>query len=120
MILQFETHPFHIVEERPWPLYMGASRFFLLLSLVDFFWFSSYNFVLWGFLLKIWSRDIIRERVFSGSHTQEAELGFKWGMGWFITSEVFFYFFFTKMLYMRKQKTPIEIEIRTQTPPSLK
>lgn len=98
MITQFETHPFHIVEERPWPIYLGLVRFFLLISLVDFFWFSSLQFLLnlflWIWVLKIWRRDIIRERVWGGFHSNEVEKGLKWGMGWFITSEVFFFLAF--------------------------
>ena len=98
MITQFETHPFHIVEESPWPIYMGTASFFLLISMVDFFWFSSnniiINFIIWGWLLKIWRRDVVRERVYGGFHTVEVELGLKWGMGWFITSEVFFFLAF--------------------------
>lgn len=98
MIIHFETHPFHIVEERPWPLYMGGARFFLLISSVDFFWFGRINFIfnffVWLLIFSIWRRDIIRERVHGGRHTSEVEAGLKWGMGWFITSEVFFFLAF--------------------------
>nr|YP_009380093.1 cytochrome c oxidase subunit III [Archaphanostoma ylvae]ARS00896.1 cytochrome c oxidase subunit 3 [Archaphanostoma ylvae] len=98
MISQFETHPFHMVEESPWPIYLGVASFFLLISLVDFFWFHSMNFIMnfliWGWILKIWSRDVVRESVYGGFHSTEVEKGLKWGMGWFITSEIFFFLAF--------------------------
>nr|YP_009380103.1 cytochrome c oxidase subunit III [Isodiametra pulchra]ARS00906.1 cytochrome c oxidase subunit 3 [Isodiametra pulchra] len=95
---QFNTQPFHLVEESPWPFYLGTVSFFFLLSLIDYFWFSSWNlifaFVMLILTLKVWSRDIIRESVFLGGHSAEAETNFKWGMGWFISSEVFFFLAF--------------------------
>lgn len=99
MIIFLEKHPFHIVVETPWPILLGISTFFLLSSLVFFFQGEGLNFLIFRFLLQsltlfCWGRDVVREGRIEGFHTLEVEKGIKWGIGWFIISEIFFFLAF--------------------------
>lgn len=119
MIFQYESHPFHIVEERPWPIFIGVGSLFLLIRVVGYFWSRAdgviFQLLVAGILLSFWARDIIREGNFYGSHTKEVELGFKWGMGWFITSEIFFFLaFFWGFFHFRLAP---RIEVGNRWPP---
>lgn len=44
------------------------------------------------FTFVIWFRDITRERAFQGNHTLLVQRGLKWGLVWFLFSEVWFFF----------------------------
>ena len=98
-MVKLENQPFHIVLESPWPITLGISTFSILLRLIWFFVgggiaFFIYSFILQIIILFIWIRDVIREGRGEGFHTIEVELGIKWGIGWFVTSEVFFFLAF--------------------------
>ena len=93
------NQPFHIVEESPWPICLRIASFSLLLRMVYFFWFKSFffasiNLVFILFILLMWARDITRERVLEGWHTNEIEGAMKYSIAWFISSEVLFFFAF--------------------------
>lgn len=92
----FEQQPFHILDERPWPILICISTFFFLIRLVDFFNGGGLNFFYYRiaiqmFILFLWGKDVIREGTLGGSHTNEVGVGILWGMGWFIISEIFFF-----------------------------
>lgn len=88
--------PFHLVNNRPWPLIGSLSAFSFglgviiivrlynnfpfLLSLIIFFWVSF-----------LWGQDIYRESCFEGEHNIEVVNGFKVGILIFILSECFFF-----------------------------
>jgi len=40
----------------------------------------------------LWFRDITRERAFQGQHTNLVQRGLKWGLIWFLFSEIWFFF----------------------------
>lgn len=95
-------HPYHLVDESPWPLLRAFGGFFLTTGLV--IWFHSGNF--WVFLLAIvslvitafqWWRDVRGESRYQGLHSGVVEIGLRWGIILFIVSEVFFFlsFFWT-------------------------
>lgn len=53
---------------------------------------SFYRLVFVLFLFTIWFRDVARERGFQGTHTPVVQGGLKWGLIWFLFSEVWFFF----------------------------
>ena len=99
MIFNIEIHPFFIVEERIWPLYLCVSVFCFLINFVLFCWkISSINYLIFGFilillLLFLWGKDVDYEGNM-GNHRLEIEKSLKWSIGWFIRREVFFFFSF--------------------------
>ncbi len=116
----FFHQPFHIVEESPWPILFSQCVFFLLLSFVDFFYRGEFLFFFWSVFLQrgiffLWSKDIIRESNLQGRHLYEVEKGFKWGIIWFIRSEVcFFGRFFWRFFHFRLAPS---IELGRRWPP---
>lgn len=94
-------HPYHIVENSPWPFRLAISLFFAIIGFV----FYMNNLILGGpiFLLALfqtfkflyfWFSDVIDEGTFSGHHTVRVQKLLKWGMALFILSEVMFFFGF--------------------------
>ena len=89
-------HPYHLVDESPWPLISSIGAFFLTSGLVK--WFHYYNPSLIFLGLRIilitmfqWWRDISKEGALQGLHTQIVELGLRWGIILFIVREIFFF-----------------------------
>ena len=92
-------HPYHMVDESPWPLIASLLGFGLTSGFIKFFYFNAVDLIglsLVGlFLLRYqWWRDIRREGSLLGLHSFIVELGLRWGMALFITSEVFFFLSF--------------------------
>ena len=97
----YQQHPFHLVDPRPWPLVASISAITILSGAV--MWFHGYNgggftliFGIFGVVCIIytWWRDIIREATFEGQHTSIVQLRMRMGIILFITSEVIFFFAF--------------------------
>nr|QKN98952.1 cytochrome c oxidase subunit III [Henricia pachyderma] len=93
------NHPYHLVDQSPWPLTSAISALMMTSGLILWFHTNNNNILLVGSLLLIltitlWWRDIIREATFQGSHTSQVETGLRYGMLLFITSEVCFFFAF--------------------------
>lgn len=93
------NHPFHLVDQRPWPLTGAIGALVTVSGLLQ--WFHQYNITLLtlGFLITtltiiLWWRDITREGTFQGLHTSPVTLGLRWGIILFIVSEVFFFISF--------------------------
>lgn len=94
-------HPYHIVEQSPWPILTAFSAFSLLVGTVMYM--HSYKF---GFLIlflglisllmcvSFWWRDIVFEATFELRHTEKVRKGLRLGMVLFIVSEVMFFFGF--------------------------
>lgn len=88
----------HLVNNRWWPISIGAGRFIIIRGVL--FWFK-FKFSFWVFFLTligalvlftVWLRDISRERAFQGHHTLLVQAGLKWGLVWFLFREVWFFF----------------------------
>lgn len=88
----------HLVNNRWWPLGIRVVRFsFIRITLL---WFKFTFSLLTTFLVIItilllffiWFRDITRERCFQGHHTFLVQGGLKWGLVWFLFSEIWFFF----------------------------
>nr|YP_009441856.1 cytochrome c oxidase subunit III [Dryocoetes villosus]AOY39609.1 cytochrome c oxidase subunit 3 [Dryocoetes villosus] len=94
-----QNHPFHLVDQSPWPLMASFSVFILLTGVIKWFHLFSNNLLIFGLMLTIlisfqWWRDISRESTFQGHHTIKVAKGLRWGMILFIISEIFFFFGF--------------------------
>nr|YP_009917929.1 cytochrome c oxidase subunit III [Stylocidaris reini]QLM01964.1 cytochrome c oxidase subunit 3 [Stylocidaris reini] len=109
-------HPYHLVDQSPWPLTGAISGLMLTAGLVLWFHTTSTLLLAVGFLLLIttminWWRDIIREATFQGSHTAIVENGLRYGMILFITSEVCFFFAFFWAFFHSSLAPSVEIGV---------
>ena len=114
-------HPYHLVDQRPWPL-TGAIRALMMTSgLILWFHIGKSFIFLTGLILLIltiikWWRDIIRESTFLGLHTLPVRKGLRYGMILFITSEICFFFAFFWAFFHSSLAPTIELGI--SWPPS--
>nr|QUO99353.1 cytochrome c oxidase subunit III [Atkinsoniella grahami] len=114
------NHPFHLVENSPWPITGSIGVMTVTSGMV--MWFHKINMMLFlmGFLIIIltmiqWWRDVTRESTFQGLHTKKVSLNMKLGMILFIVSEILFFssFFWA---FFHSSLTP-SMEIGLQWPP---
>jgi len=113
-------HPFHLVDESPWPLLAAFRGLGLTSGLLKWFHFSEIILFIRRliFLLLIsfqWWRDVSREGSYIGYHTTIVELGLRWGIILFIISEVFFFLRFFWAFFHRR--LAVNIELGTVWPP---
>lgn len=109
-------HPYHLVDQSPWPLTGAIRGLMLTAGLVLWFHTTSTLLLTVGFLLLIttminWWRDVIREATFQGRHTAIVEKGLRYGMILFITSEVCFFFAFFWAFFHRSLAPSVEIGV---------
>nr|BBC14911.1 cytochrome c oxidasesubunit III [Xenoturbella japonica] len=116
-----QMHPFHMVDQSPWPLTASLGALMMTSGLA--LWFHSPStklLMFFGLALTIitsvqWWRDITREATLQGHHTSPVETGMRWGMILFIMSEIFFFLaFFWAFFHSSLAPTP---EIGTCWPP---
>merc|ERR1719341_2010644 len=89
-------HPYHIVDESPWPLFGSIGGLYLTTGMVRWFhlnsvYLFSIGLILLGLVITQWGRDISREGAIQGLHTSITELSLRWGIALFIVSEIFFF-----------------------------
>lgn len=102
-----QKHRFHIVSPSPWPICAAFSAFILVIGLIS--WMHKYpqggltlfiGVICVLLVMFFWFRDIIREAVFCGYHTEKVQLNLRYGFALFIVSEVMFFFgFFWALLH---------------------
>nr|YP_010478444.1 cytochrome c oxidase subunit III [Orosius sp.]UVI59888.1 cytochrome c oxidase subunit III [Orosius sp.] len=116
-----KNHPFHLVDNSPWPI-SGSMGIMTLVS-GTVVWFSSNSLLLMmtGLMIILltmfqWWRDVVRESTFQGLHTKKVISGMKWGMILFITSEILFFSSFFWAFYHSSLAPTIEIGM--QWPPT--
>lgn len=94
----FPHHPYHIVDQSPWPIALSGVLLALTTSAVlTFHGFpmgmyllaSSFLLLNWG--MGLWFKDIITEATYLGAHTDKVQKGISLGIVLFIVSEVFFF-----------------------------
>lgn len=112
-----QTHPFHLVQLRPWPILTSITVASLLLSIVEWFHLNTtYSIILpilTGLLiLTNWWKNVRSEATYRGSHRIYAQEGLEWGIIIFIGSEILFFFAFFWTFYHRRLAPNIEIGIR--------
>nr|UZA61283.1 cytochrome c oxidase subunit 3 [Endeis sp. JZ-2022] len=103
-----QFHPYHIVNQSPWPLTSSISAMLMASGLIEFMYMKTYLMITTGAILMLvsslqWWRDITREATLQGHHSIKVVSGMRWGMLLFITSEVllfssFFWAFFHSSL----------------------
>lgn len=90
----------HLVEVRPWPLFVGIISIRIVVNTVLFFRgrgsgvITFLRFLGIGLILGQWWRDVVREGTYLGYHGNLVVRGLKIGMVLFILSEVIFFFGF--------------------------
>jgi cytochrome c oxidase subunit 3 len=91
-------HPYHLVDQSPWPLALSGVLLSLTISAVlsfhgyvmgDFLLTCSFVLLVWG--MSLWFKDIISEASYLGAHTDKVQKGISLGIVLFIISEVFFF-----------------------------
>nr|QNV12179.1 cytochrome c oxidase subunit III [Ammophila sabulosa] len=114
------NHPFHMVQQSPWPILTSMSILNLAISTILWFHYKNYLMLLISLMslmmcLMLWWRDVIRESTFQGCHTLMVQKNIRMGMMLFIVSEAFFFlsFFWT---YFHMALSP-SIEIGAMWPP---
>lgn len=110
----FLRHPYHLVDESPWPLMRAISALFLTSGLLRWFYtYSSYLLFLALFRLFLtsfqWWRDVRAEGAYQGLHSGIVELGLRWGIILFIVSEIFFFLSFFWAYFHRRLAPSLEI-----------
>jgi cytochrome c oxidase subunit 3 len=96
-----QRHPYHLVDQSPWPLLGALSAFTTTVGGVMYM----HSYIGGGLMLTcgilmilytmaLWWRDVIREATFEGHHTKIVQLGLRYGMMLFIASECMFFFAF--------------------------
>ncbi len=88
--------PYHLVEPSPWPIIGAVGGFLIVLGIVLAAHYGDYYVLTAGALVVFvvmffWWRDVIRESRTPGVHTPIVRLGLRYGMLFFITSEVMFF-----------------------------
>nr|YP_010963419.1 cytochrome c oxidase subunit III [Echinocrepis rostrata]WNL54531.1 cytochrome c oxidase subunit III [Echinocrepis rostrata] len=109
-------HPYHLVDQSPWPLTGAISALMMTSGLILWFHNNSLTLLIFSFILLAitminWWRDVIRESTFQGSHTTIVENGLRYGMILFITSEVCFFFAFFWAFFHSSLAPSIEIGV---------
>lgn len=109
----------HVVGFSPWPFCTGIRVFRLLVSRVYSWYTSNFYFFFYSLIMviivsSIWWSDIIHEN-FMGFHNRYVSTGFRYGMIFFILSEVLFFFRFF-WAYFHKVFRP-SLELGREWPP---
>jgi len=97
--MSLNVHPFHIVDQSPWPIVAGRGALVLTSGLLRIIHTGSYQLLRLGLIIIIlsifqWWRDVVREGAYQGLHTSIVVLGLRWGIILFIVSEVLFFLSF--------------------------
>ncbi|YP_009370127.1 cytochrome c oxidase subunit III (mitochondrion) [Macrosteles quadrilineatus] len=115
-----KNHPFHLVENSPWPLTGSMGLMSMTSGTVMWFHYNQMWLMMIGTIITLltmiqWWRDVVRESTFQGMHTNKVIKSMKWGMILFITSEILFFssFFWA---FFHSSLSP-NVEIGMQWPP---
>lgn len=92
-------HPYHLVEQSPWPLLISLNLLFSLISLVAYlngYMLSSFNarlaFLNVIILFFLWIYDIIGESIYLGFHSFKVSKGLILGFLLFVLTEIMLFF----------------------------
>jgi cytochrome c oxidase subunit 3 len=88
--------PYHLVDPSPWPIIGAVGGGLTLTGIIFAAHYGSYIMLVLGALVVlgvmfVWWRDVIKESRTPGLHTPVVRLGLRYGMMFFITSEVMFF-----------------------------
>lgn len=110
----FMRHPYHLVEESPWPLRRSLGALILTVGLVQWFrggglWIIANGLLVICLRMVQWWRDVRNEGTFLGLHSSVVELGLRGGIILFIVSEVFFFLSFFWAFFHRSLAPAVEL-----------
>jgi cytochrome c oxidase subunit 3 len=98
--------PYHLVDPSPWPLVGAVAAALIVFGIIFVAHYNNYGLLIVGTVLTLgvmfmWWRDVIHESRTPGLHTPIVQLGLRYGMMFFITSEVMFFvgFFWAYFFY---------------------
>ncbi len=88
--------PYHLVDPSPWPIVGALFGALTLVGIIMVGNFDNYTLLIIGvlgvlFVMLMWWRDVLRESRVPAMHTPIVRLGLRYGMLFFITSEVMFF-----------------------------
>ena len=91
---KFQAHPFHLVDQSPWPLSISFTLFFMVIGAVLFMQGYGGKLLLLGFILTVsimyfWFEDVAAEGKLNGNHTKQVKKGLILGFYLFLVSEIF-------------------------------
>jgi cytochrome c oxidase subunit 3 len=108
-------HPYHLVDPSIWPLFGAVAAMttfggIILAAHLHFYYLLALGLIFDGSIMYVWWRDVVREARTPGMHQIITQMGLRYGMALFITSEVMFfvsffwnyfnYFFFPEKMGM--------------------
>ena len=107
------TPAYFIPQPMPWPIMGSVGLFFMALGAVFVFngmsggWIGlASGFMILLYMMFRWFGDVIRESE-TNQYSKQVDVSFRWGMSWFIFSEVmFFAAFFGALFYVRVLSVP--------------
>src|ERR1700749_672752 len=96
---KFQYHPFHLVENSPWPILLSFSLLSFTTGAVMYLQgypngglLLTLGLILTASGMGLWFRDVITEGTYEGHHTKQVQKGLIIGLVLFIISEVFAFF----------------------------
>jgi cytochrome c oxidase subunit 3 len=108
-------HPYHMVDPSIWPLVGAASAMLTFAGVIlaahfHFFYLLAAGLCCVAFTMFMWWRDVIHEALTPGLHKTITQVGLRYGMALFISSEVmffvsFFWNYFNYFFYPEKMGT---------------
>nr|ATD12208.1 cytochrome c oxidase subunit III [Cicadellidae sp. EMHAU-2015-Zz052706] len=109
-----KNHPFHLVDNSPWPIVGSMGLLTLTSGTILLFKFNEFSLLTMGVMIIIltmvqWWRDVIRESTYQGIHTKKVMLSMKLGMIMFILSEILFFVSFFWAFFHSSLSPSIEI-----------
>ena len=118
-----QRHPYHLVDPSPWPFCTGLAAFTMTSGGVAYMqdyagggYALALGFIFVVSTMFVWFKDVVRESTFQGHHTKPVQVGLRYGMMFFILSEVMFFFaFFWAFFHASMAPTP---EIGGMWPPA--
>ncbi|HMU63538.1 MAG TPA: cytochrome c oxidase subunit 3 [Nitrosomonas sp.] len=107
------TGHYYVPSPSKWPivgssalLFLGFGAAFTMNKIESGYWMLAIGFAILTYLLFGWFGEVARESE-SGKFGKQEDKSFRWGMSWFIFSEVmFFAAFFGALYYMRQLSVP--------------
>ena len=89
-------HPYHLPDPSPWPILGALGGFLTVFGIIVAAHYKNYLVLIAGVVLIIgtmffWWRDVVREARTPGAHSPIVQLGLRYGMVLFISSEVMFF-----------------------------
>lgn len=109
-------HPFHLVDPSPWPIFASFAAFLSTVGGVMYMHAYSggglvlslgQSMILYSMF--VWWRDVVRESTYEGHHTEDVQLGLRYGMILFIVSEVMFFLAFFWAFFHSSLAPSVEI-----------